>query len=149
MLASLIDAIGLSNAASLTALDVWDMSARDALPGHVKIWLMLMMLNNLAAIAFLKNHVAARWVFGGFVISHLLVMVGFWKTGTPILAGQVSLFHIIFWTPGLYILWQKREEIKWVTPYAIWASLAILVYLGSMTIDVKDTVTFLRHAIGN
>ena len=149
MLVSLIDVIGLLGAASLTALDSWDTAARDALPGHVKIWLMLMMLNNLAAIAFLKNHVAARWIFGGFVLSHLLVILGFWKTGTSILAGQVSLFHIIFWTPGIYMLWRKREEIKWVTPYAVWACLAIIFYLGSMTVDVKDAVIFLRHAIAN
>lgn len=149
MLASLTDAIGISNAASLTALDIWDPAARDALPGHVKIWLILMMLNNLAAIAFLKNHTSARWVFGGFVISHLLVLVGFWKTGTPILAGQVSLFHIIFWTPGIYMLWRKREEMKWFTPYAVWACLAIIFYLGSMTVDIKDAAIFLRHTLGN
>ena len=116
--------VASSSVARLTALDVWNATARDALPGYVKIWLGLMFLNNISALAFVNKHVAARWVFGGFLISHLLVMVGYWRMGVPILAGQVSLFHILFWTPGFIMLLLKRDEIKWVSPYAIWASLA-------------------------
>jgi len=128
------------------SLDVWNETARDNLPLYVKLWLGLMMLNNLAAIAFLKNHVAARWVFVGFVISHLLVILGYWGTGTPIVAGQVSLFHIIFWTPGLIMLWRYRSEFVWPSAYAVWVALVCVFYFGSMTVDIKDAVIFLSHS---
>lgn len=133
---------------ALSALEEWNAAARDALPRLVKIWLGLMLLSNLAALAFVRKHVAARWVFAGFLISHLLVVVGFWGTETPILAGQVSLFHIVFWTPGMYMLWRTHEDIEWVSPYAIWAVLMSFFYTGSMLIDVKDAFIFLRHFVG-
>ena len=59
---------------AVTALEEWNAAAREALATPVKVWLGLMMLTNIAAIGFLKNHVAARWVFAGFVISHGLVI---------------------------------------------------------------------------
>ena len=136
-----------TQAFAISALDVWDNAARQALPMQVKIWLGLMMLTNIAAIGFLKNHVAARWVFGGFVISHLLVMVGFWKTGTPILAGQVSLFHIIFWTPGMIALLRCRNEITLPSAYGIWAILSLVFYFGSMVFDVPDATIYIQHLL--
>lgn len=132
------------NAFALPALEEWNAESRNALPTHVKIWLGTMMLTNIAAIGFLKNHVAARIVFGGFVISHGLVMV-MWAQGASVLAGQVSLFHIIFWTPGLIALILKRDEIKLPSPYGIWACLSMMYYFGSMLVDVKDAVIYIGH----
>ena len=134
--------------ATLGALDEWNGAARDMLPIYVKAWLGLMLVNNLVAIVFLKNHVAARWIFAGFVISHLLVVLGYWGTETPILAGQVSMFHIIFWTPGMIALWLTRKTIAWPSAYAVWAGLVCVFYFGSMTVDIGHTYTFLVHAFG-
>jgi len=97
---------------AVTALEEWNAAARDALVTPVKVWLGLMMLTNIAAIGFLKNHVAARWVFAGFVISHGLV-IAMSAQGMAVLAGQVSLFHIIFWTPGMIMLLRHRNEIQY------------------------------------
>jgi len=76
-------------AQALAATDPWDAAAREAMPIYLKIWLGLMMLNNLAATAFLKNHVPARWWFAGFVISHGIVVVMGMQDIT-VYAGQVS-----------------------------------------------------------
>ncbi|GAB5454748.1 MAG: hypothetical protein Hens2KO_09770 [Henriciella sp.] len=133
-------------AAALSALDEWNAAARDALPVPVKVWLGMMMLTNLAALGFVRNHVAARWVFGGFLISHVIVMV-MWTQGIQVLAGQVSLFHVIFWTPGMIALVTKRAELKLTSSYAIWASCSLLFYFGSMVIDVRDAYTFVVHAV--
>jgi hypothetical protein len=133
---------------ALSALEEWNAAARDALPTPVKIWLGLMLLSNLAALVFVRKHVAARWVFVGFLVSHFLVLIGFWVTETPILAGQVSLFHIIFWTPGIYMLWRTRKDIKWVSPYAVWAIIMCVFYAGSMLVDIKDAFIFLWHFFG-
>lgn len=132
---------------ALNALEPWDTAARDALATPVKIWLGLMMLINISAIGFFKNHVAARWVFAGFVISHGIVMV-MWNQGITVLAGQVSLFHVIFWTPGMLALLRYRNEIKIPSTYGIWASLSLILYFVSMLIDIKDAFIYVRHAMG-
>lgn len=131
---------------ALSATEEWNAAARTALPLHIKVWLGAMMLTNLAAIGFLKNHMAARWVFGGFVVSHGLVMV-MWAMGQSVLAGQVSLFHIIFWTPGAIMLLQRRSEIQYPSAYAIWATLSLIFYFGSMVVDVRDAPLFIQHAL--
>ena len=129
---------------ALSALEEWNTEARDALPIYIKVWLGLMMLNNLATLFFVKNHVAARWVFAGFFVSHAVVMV-MWSRDIPVLAGQVSLFHIVCWTPGFFWLIRKRDEIKFPSAYAVWATLACLFYIGSMIFDIRDATTYLRH----
>lgn len=134
------------DAYALSATEEWDAAARAALPLHIKVWLGAMMLTNVAAIGFLKNHVAARWVFGGFVVSHGLVMV-MWAMGQTVLAGQVSLFHILFWTPGAIMLLRRRSEIQYPSAYAIWATLSLIFYLGSMVVDVRDATFFIQHAL--
>lgn len=131
---------------ALSAADEWDAAARAALPVRIKVWLGAMMLTNIAAIGFLKNHVAARWVFGGFVVSHGLVMV-MWAMGQTVLAGQVSLFHIIFWTPGAIMLLRRRSEIQYPSAYAIWAPLSLIFYFGSMVVDVRDATLFIQNAL--
>jgi len=134
------------DAYALSATEEWDAAARAALPLHIKVWLGAMMLTNVAAIGFLKNHVAARWVFGGFVVSHGLVMV-MWAMGQTVLAGQVSLFHILFWTPGAIMLLRRRSEIQYPSAYAIWATLSLIFYFGSMVVDVRDATFFIQHAL--
>ncbi|MEP0068300.1 hypothetical protein [Pyruvatibacter sp.] len=138
-----------ASAAKLTALDEWNTVARDALPTHVRIWLGMMFLNNLAALAFVWRRVAARWVFGGFLVSHVLVIGGYWGSGTPILAGQVSLFHIIFWTPGIVALVVKRSEMRPWSAYSVWATLVFVFYAGSMSIDIRDAAVFLTHILSS
>lgn len=138
--------LNASAAYALSATEEWDAAARAALPVHIKVWLGAMMLTNIAAIGFLKNHVAARWVFGGFVVSHGLVMV-MWAIGQTVLAGQVSLFHIIFWTPGAIMLLRRRSEIQYPSAYAIWATLSLIFYFGSMVVDVGDATLFIQHAL--
>ena len=138
--------LNVPEAYALSATDEWDAAARAALPVHIKVWLGAMMLTNIAAIGFLKNHIAARWVFGGFVVSHGLVMV-MWAMGQTVLAGQVSLFHIIFWSPGAIMLLRGRREIQYPSAYAIWATLSLIFYFGSMVVDVRDATLFIQHAL--
>ncbi|MEM6556337.1 MAG: hypothetical protein AAF642_10705 [Pseudomonadota bacterium] len=135
-------------AVALSATDEWNTAAQTALPAHIKVWLGLMMLTNLAAIGFLKNHVAARWVFGGFILSHGLVMVMvMWAMEHTILAGQISLFHIIFWTPGAFMLLRRRHEIQNPSAYAVWATLSLIFYFGSMVVDVRDAARFVQYTL--
>jgi len=132
---------------AISALDIWDNAARQALPIQVKVWLGLMMLTNIAAIGFLKNHVAARWVFAGFVLSHGAGIVMAMQ-GMTLLAGQVSLLHVIFWTPGMIMLLLRRNEIQYPKAYGIWATLSLTFYFGSMLFDVPDASIYIQHLMG-
>lgn len=145
-LVCLIALVTAPAAQALSALDEWNAAARDALPVSVKVWLGLMMLTNIAALAFVRKHIAARWVFLGFLISHAIVMV-MWAQGVQVLAGQVSLFHIIFWTPGAVALILKRAEMKLPSAYGLWAALSLVFYFGSMMIDVRDAFSFVTHLV--
>lgn len=131
---------------ALSAMEEWNAAARDALPVRVKLWLGAMMLTNIAAIGFLRNHVAARWVFGGFIISHGLVM-GMWAMGYTVIAGQVSLFHILFWTAGAIMLLRRRQEIQYPSAYGIWATLSLIFYSGSMIVDLRDASIFIQSSL--
>lgn len=126
----------------LSALDPWDNAARAGLPVHIKLWLGLMMLNNLASLAFLKNHVAARWWFAGFVVSHA-ISAGMAASGVTVLAGQVSLTHIICWAPGAYMLWRDRRNLNCPSAYAIWVALVAVFYTLSMLFDFRDASIYL------
>ncbi|MEO1407109.1 MAG: hypothetical protein AAFV54_11540 [Pseudomonadota bacterium] len=142
-----VPAIWLSpEAFALSALEEWNTAARIALPAHIKVWLGAMMLTNIAAIGFLKRRAAARWVFAGFVLSHGLVVV-MGALGQTVLAGQVSLFHVIFWTPGAMMLIKHRKDIQYPSAYAIWVTLSLIFYFGSMLVDVRDAAIFLQHLL--
>ncbi|MEP1142648.1 MAG: hypothetical protein ABJH52_02920 [Henriciella sp.] len=140
--------IFVPSAFAISALDEWNNETRIALATPVKIWLGLMMLTNIAALGFLKNHVASRFVFAGFVLSHAVgaVMV---MQGMGLLAGQVSLLHVIFWTPGMIFLILHRAEIKLPSAYGVWAILSLTFYFGSMIFDVPDAIAFIQHALGD
>lgn len=132
------------SAFAISTLDEWDNAARQALSMPVKIWLGLMLLTNIVALAFLKKHIAARWVFAGFVFSHLAgaLMV---LQGMTLLAGQVSFLHVIFWTPGMIALIRKRREIELPSAYGIWALLSLTFFFGSMFFDVPDAWAYFQH----
>lgn len=133
---------------ALTAIDPWDAAAREGLAIHIKVWLGLMLLNNLAALAFVKNYVAPRWVFGGWFVSHAtsltLALQGF-----EVLVGHISILHILCWTPGAVVLVLRRNEIRTgSTAYSIWASLAIMFFFVSMIFDLRDATIYLAHVFG-
>lgn len=134
-----------SNAFAVSALDVWDNAARAALPTHIKIWLGSMVLCNLASIAFLKSYVAPRWVLAGFVLSHVAGAVVD-QQSPPLIAGQVSLLHAIFWTPGIIVLLLRRREMQLPSAYGVWVCAIVGYYLVSMFFDVPDAIEFLQHS---
>lgn len=141
-------AIGLTlPALGLSALDPWDDAAREALPLHIKIWLGLQMLNNIASLFFVKNHVGARWWFAGVFISHAITFA-LSAAGWELLAGQVSLAHILCWTPGAIMLWRNRGDIRWPSAFAVWIALVCVFYGGSMIVDLRDAATYLAHVLG-
>eukprot|EP00439_Symbiodinium_sp_Y106_P087752 s1_g288.t1 len=135
---------GLSEAGASYALAEWNMETRLGLPIYLGVWLLGVLLPaNLASVFFVKNHVAARWVLGGFFCSHLWLTIVEVTGAFVVQGGLVSLGHIIFWSPAIYALYHYRSEIKLPSAYGIWACVMLVVYGVSMIFDIRDASIWL------
>ena len=130
------------------ALQDWNMEPRPSLPTHMKVWLGFMLLANLSSIAFVRRHVAARFVLGGWVVGHLWIgaIEGF-GLFTPT-GGFVSLGHLVFWAPAIWALYHYRHEIKLPSAYSIWACLMSFVYAVSLVFDIRDSAIWIAAQLG-
>ena len=127
-----------SDALASYALQDWNMDTRQSLPLGMKLWLGAMMLSNISSLFFVKNHIAARWVFGMLVASHTWVF-GVEYTGLfPIQGGLVSLGHIVFWAPAIYAFYRYRSEIILPSAFGIWACIQLFFYTTSLVFDFRD-----------
>ena len=125
------------------ALEDWNMEVRRALPLHMKLWLGAMMIANLSSLFFVKNHVAARWVLGALIVSHIWIAV-LEATGLyTVQGGQVAIGHIIVWAPAIYALYRYRQEIKLPSAYGIWACAMLFFYGVSLIFDFRDAFIWL------
>ena len=138
-------AMSVSEAGASYALEAWNMETRLSLPIWLGVWLLGVLLPaNLASVFFVRNHVAARWVLGGFFCSHLWLTIVEVTGAFVVQGGLVSLGHIIFWSPAIYALYRYRSEIKLPSAYGIWACVMIFVYGVSMIFDVRDAAIWIN-----
>lgn len=125
------------------ALEDWNMEARRNLPLTMKLWLAAMLITNLAAVFFVRKHVAARWVLGAWLFSHAWIAILEGTGAYTVQGGLVSLGHIVVWAPAIYALYRHRGEIKLPSAYGIWASLMLFFYGVSLIFDVRDAFIWL------
>lgn len=110
------------------------------LPEWVQLWMNWMMVVFVAAILFVKNHVAARMALGTF----LLTLAG--AIGVFYLTRNIHLFslvHLALWTPLLVYVYSKElrsGNTRLGTPYGIWLILLCATMLISLVFDVRDAV---------
>lgn len=129
------------------ALDDWNMEARNALPAYLKLWLFSMLITHFSSIFFIRNHVPARWVLGGFVLSHAWVAYAEYSGVISLKAGLVSLGHILFWAPAIISFYRNRADIKLFSSYGIWVCIMFFFYTISLTFDIRDAVIYLEYII--
>ncbi|MEM6857337.1 MAG: hypothetical protein AAF559_05650 [Pseudomonadota bacterium] len=129
------------------ALQDWNMETRLGLPLHMKIWLGFMLVANLSSVLFVRRHIAARFVLGAWVASH--VWIGaiegsglFSPTG-----GFVSFGHLVFWAPAIWALYAYRSEIKLPSAYGVWACYISFVYAVSLVFDSRDSVIWIASLV--
>lgn len=138
----------VSDASASYALEPWNMETRLNLPIWLGVWLLGVLLPaNLASVFFVRNHVAARWVLGGFFCSHLWLTLVEVTGAFVVQGGLVSLGHIIFWSPGIYALYRYRSEIELPSAYGIWACVILVVYGVSMIFDVRDAAIWISARV--
>ncbi|GAB5489745.1 MAG: hypothetical protein Pars2KO_33150 [Parasphingorhabdus sp.] len=137
-----------TNVHSSMALDDWNMDARNALPTYIKIWLASMLVAHLSSVFFVRKHRPARWVLGGFLLSHLWVAYAEYSDAIDLKAGLVSFGHIVFWLPAIISFYRNRADIKLSSAYGIWACIMFFYYAVSLTIDVREATIYFRHVTG-
>ncbi len=130
------------------ALQIWNAEGRANAPEWVQTWLRIMMATFLVGVLFVWHRVEARWVVGGVVLG-LLTSRGLGAyTDIVMLSGLVAIIHLIFWSPGLYMLLTRRPFLGERSAYATWSGAATLVILFSFFFDLRDAVIYLDHVTG-
>ena len=129
------------------ALEVFDASARAAVPLPLKIWLMLLLGTFAASIIFAWKKPVARWALGGLVVAMLAGGPVLAALGWPMLGGGIALSHLVCWTPVLIVLLWKRPFLdtqEWL-PYRIWSALLLAVIIISFVFDIRDAWIYVNH----
>jgi len=127
------------------ALQIWDDQGKANSPQWVRVWLKMLAITYLSGLFFIIKHVEARWMVGGVLIGLLFSRVIIPESDVVLLSGLFSLVHVIFWTPGLYLLLSRQPFRKELSLYSVWAGLATMATLFSFYFDVPDTVIYLHH----
>ena len=83
---------------------IWNNQARLSLSKGLYAWLALLVCTCLASVFFVRDHIPARFVLGGFIVSHLIVFTLPAITRKPLRIGMVGWLHIICWGPGWFLV---------------------------------------------
>jgi hypothetical protein len=130
------------------ALGDWNMEVRKALPLPHKLWLGGLMAVHLSSLLFARRHVAARWVFGGFALSHALIAYVEATGRFALVSGMISLEHVLTFIPGLIAIYVTRSEIRWPSAYAVWVGAVTVLYSGLLWNDLPDLLVWARMTSG-
>ena len=108
-----------------------------ALPLWVQYWMDYMTVVFILGVVFIKNQVEARWVLGGV----LAAMAGAFVWGGIYGFGQAwGIWHLLFWTPAVWIVLRNRNGITWKSLYGYWLLVAVTTMVISLVFDLKDVI---------
>lgn len=130
------------------ALELWNDEARVGVPAWVRIWLRFMQISFLIGLVFVWRHVEARWAVGGFFAVFLAAVVSQQVFDIEPLSGLIALFHVVFWTPALYVLITRRPFSQGFSAYSIWSGVIAFVIVFSFIFDIPYTLIYLDHILG-
>lgn len=136
-------------AAGNGALELWNEQGIANSPMWVQYWLIIMIGSFALGLLFVWKRIEARWVVGGLIVGMLFSKFVLENMmGLMPLSGLVAMVHLIFWTPGLYLLIKNRPFVKEKSFYAFWSGWMVLVILFSFIFDLRDTVIYLDYMLG-
>lgn len=130
------------------ALQVWDAEGRAGAPLWVRIWLNIMHIAFATGLVFMWWRVEARWAVGGFSGVFVTATLSQGLTEIVALSGLLSLLHVIFWSPALYLLLTRRPFVEERSAYAVWSAFMTFVILFSFLFDVPGAAIYLDHVLG-
>ena len=109
----------------------------------VKIWLIWMGVIFISSLAFVYNHVSARFVLGAMVMTLPVAFSIFQLTKSPHLIGMA---HILLWLPlAIYLIKTEfiGKKIELLSAYGVYLVLLIATITISLFFDIRDTVLIL------
>lgn len=138
-----------SAAIDVTPFTVWTEEARASLPQWVQTWIIFMLVALLSGLIFAKDHVAARWVVGAVVVSHLASAFFLFVLGPETLkVGIIAINHVVFWTPAAIFLALRGAPKTKAILYSCWRYVALLVLIFSLIFDFRDAAIFILGSTG-
>ena len=129
-------------------LEIWDNEARLSMPAWVSVWLAIMISTFLLGLFFVRRHVEARGVVGGFGAMILVTIATGRVLGLVPLSGLFSLVHLICWSPALYVLLTRRPFLQGGSIYAVWSGAITACIIFSFIFDIPDAAIYLDHMLG-
>ncbi len=117
--------------------DVWDDTSVWGTPLWLQVWLMgIVFPTFLASLFFLRRSLEARLALGGFVLSHLPMMLGLFETTV----GQVALIHVVCYSPALLLLAKRRPRVTARSPFGLWVHAMLAVLAVGLAFDLRDSL---------
>ena len=128
-------------------LDIFNSDALAAMPITVKIWMGILAVSLASGVFFVRKHKIARWIVCGFLISIFTGDLFFRTLDLPMLSGAVSLWHLVCWSPGLFLLLIRRPFLREYEPYKyrIWTAVVAFVIVVSFLYDIRDAAVYIGH----
>ncbi|MFK7872401.1 MAG: hypothetical protein AB8C84_04420 [Oligoflexales bacterium] len=114
-------------------------------PIHIQGWVGFLTIIFLSGIYFAKNHKEARYVvlsFIGVVVSKNII-VGIFQV-TP-LSGLLSVLHLFFWSPILYLSIKNRFFPGHNKIFTIWIGMICATICISFIFDIPSTIAYLTY----
>lgn len=109
------------------------------MPLYAQVWLLVLMVLNMAVPLFYLNRLEAQVVLVTFMISAMLMMVLTAFSGFSRLLG---LGHFL-WFPLIYFLWARFDQIPSEDFFGLWIRSLIALNAISLVIDVVDVVRYI------
>ena len=131
--------------ASPNGATLWDNQARLGLSKGMYVWLAMLVATCLSSVFFVRDHVPARWVLGGFILSHVIVFAVPPILKLTLRIGHVGLLHLLCWSPGgllVIVDITASDIIDWC--YTAWGSMLMIVVLISFYFDARDGFGYLK-----
>ena len=117
--------------------DMWDDTSVWETPPWLQLWLMGIVLPSfLASIFFLHRSLEARLALGGFVLSHLPMMLGLFETTV----GSIALIHVVCYSPALVALAKRRPQVTARSAFGLWVHIMLAVLTVSLAFDLRDSL---------
>ncbi|MEK6247122.1 MAG: hypothetical protein N2C12_03015 [Planctomycetales bacterium] len=129
------------------ALLVWNNQSRLSLPRLLILWLFFLVVICLSSAFFIREFIPARWVLGGFALSHLIVFLIPVFTNFTMRRGFVSLMHLICWSPGFVMTIADIQGRHTNSFYQAWSYALIVVISISFVFDLRDACTYLYFLV--
>jgi hypothetical protein len=111
--------------------------------GEVPVWLRIWLMGILfpvflASLFFLRRSPEARFAAGGFVLSHVPMMIHLFD----VTVGVVGLMHLVCWSPAAVLLARRQPKVDPKTPFGLWVHAMLFVLVVSLAFDLRDALLY-------